>query len=107
MNIDPKNCAGMKADSEGVKRELLAIAEEMRDVAARRAANDPHADTQLTSWAGRIQRALLNGETMETAMQAAQAKAARRAGYAEAQSDTGLGTNPARTARTLKGKPPW
>lgn len=69
-----------KADSEGVRRELLAIAEEMRDVAARRAKNDPHTDEQLTSWAGRIQRALLNGETMETAMQRAQSAAlARRA----------------------------
>ena len=84
VEIQPLQRRAPKADSGGVKRELLAIAEEMRDVAARRAANDPHADTRLTSWAGRIQRALLNGETMETAMQAAQAKAARRAGYAKA-----------------------
>lgn len=84
VDVMPLPRRAPKADSDGVKRELLAIAEEMRDVAARRAANDPHADTQLTSWAGRIQRALLNGETMETAMQAAQAEAARLAGYAEA-----------------------
>lgn len=64
-----------KADSDGVRRELLAIAEEMRDVAARRETNDPHTDEQLTSWAGRIQRAILNGETMETAMQRAQSAA--------------------------------
>jgi hypothetical protein len=69
-------CCGL-FNGRGVKKELLDIAEEMRSTAATRACNDPYEDTRLTSWAGRIARALINGETMETAMATAIANNAR------------------------------
>lgn len=62
-------------DRQGIGRELLAIADEMRGIAAHRAEHDPHPDNALTSWAGRIERAVVGGETVETAMAAAIAKA--------------------------------
>lgn len=49
-----------------ISRELLAIASEMRQIAAHRARNNPQPDTLLSSWAGRIERAVINGETPET-----------------------------------------
>lgn len=61
-----------------VVRELLAIAEEMRAQAAVRAERDPWPDTLLSAWAGRIERAIINGETMESAMRAAITKVAGR-----------------------------
>lgn len=58
-----------------VNRELLAIADEMRRIAQHRAENDPQPDMLLFSWAGRIERAIINGETMESALRFAIAKA--------------------------------
>ena len=58
-----------------VNKELLSIADEMKRIAEHRAHNNPQPDTLLSSWAGRIEAAIINGVTMESAMNSAIIKA--------------------------------
>lgn len=51
-----------------VSRELLAIADEMKRIAAHRAERNSQPDTLLSSWAGRIEKAVINGITIESTL---------------------------------------
>jgi hypothetical protein len=75
--LSAKACAGILRRAEKRGRALPPLLlEALRAVARADTPDaDPQPDTLLSSWAGRIERAIINGETMETAMSAAIRKA--------------------------------